>query len=75
MGNDTLGQVIAIAARELGVPENEITSDSVLSTLFSDSLEYTSFLLCLKDIGECPDSLIAKSETIGDLANGLIVSN
>lgn len=75
MNNETAQRIIAIAARELGIPEDEITPESILSVLFSDSLDYTSFLLCLKEIGECPDSLVAKAETIGELADGLIVSN
>jgi len=75
MNNETAQRIIAIAARELGIPEDEITPESILSVLFSDSLDYTSFLLCLKEIGECPDSLVAKAETIGDLADGLVVSN
>lgn len=68
-----LESVISIASEESGVSRGVITEATPLATLFSDSLEFMEFIVCLKSLGEVSDSLVTSSETIGDLANGIVV--
>lgn len=59
-------QVLQIAARELGSKDG-VTVSSRCADLF-DSLDFVSFLMCLKEeIGPiCTDEAI-KAETLGDI--------
>lgn len=74
MNNTAVFSMVAkIAARELEIPEGEITPDKKISELFDDSLDYMDFLLCLKEVGELSNESITKAETLGDLANAIVV--
>ena len=69
-------KVRAIAARELDAPIGGVLYESRLDHLFSDSLEFVDFILCLKaEIGPISDIQVTKAETIGDLIDAFAVPN
>jgi hypothetical protein len=72
---DTFEKVREIAAKESCVSQNDITYETRLDRVFTDSLEYLEFLQALAVLGEISNEVVARAETFGDLANALVPAN
>ena len=73
---NAFGQVRAIAARELNLPEGGVLYETKLDELFTDSLEFVDFILCLRaELGELSDAKVSNAQTIGDLIDAFAMPN
>lgn len=70
-----IDRVIQIAAEELGKPECSMTYDTKVKDIFSDSLEYISFIVALGKLGSLSDEAVSRAECLGDLANAIVLAN
>lgn len=71
--NDKEILVLAIAESETGLAG--LKPSDRISDAFGDSLEYVSFIMTLREHGILSEDKVTKAETIGDLADGLILPN
>lgn len=62
-------KVLATAEIESGM--QGLSMESRIADIFKDSLEYASFVVTL----QAPDEAVTKAETLGDLANALVLPN
>lgn len=70
-----ISHVIKIAAEELGLQESSLSFETKVKDIFSDSLEYISFIVALGKLGSLSDEAVSKAENLGDLADALVRPN
>jgi hypothetical protein len=67
--------ILQIAARELG-SKDFLFADTRLDAVFTDSLDWVSFIQCLREeIGPLTDEQAANAETFRDLAQCYALPN
>jgi len=67
-------ELIVIATAEAETGKRELTTGHFLTDVFVDSLEFVSFIQALRDLGSLSEEAITKAETLGDLANAIVLS-